>query len=135
MTTLTQLEESRNTAAKQQFSDTTADFLKWLQAQLKSRGWTRTEAATRSAMYHWTFEKGERRITIDGWHGTGKRGTSRWYGDLKSVFSFYDNQADGRVWPKDGRMRMIFDFNCIDGTVAEHAEHLEAIRGYIRACA
>lgn len=135
MTTLTQLEESSNSTAKQAFSDTTAEFLKWLQVTLKARGWVRTDARLQSALYNWTFQKGERQINITGWHGTGKRGTSRWYGDLKTLFTLYDNRSPARPDPADHRMREVFDLSCIDGTVEEHAQQLAAIRAYIMACA
>ena len=136
MTKLSDLEELPGARiVKQDFSQKTAEFLTWMQQALKARGWVRTDARNQSALYNWTFEKGERKINIIGWHGTGKRGTSRWYGDLKTLFTLYDNQVDGKVWPNDKRMRQVFDLNCIDGTVAQHAEHLEAIRSYIKACA
>ena len=135
MTTLTQLEEGRNTTAKQAFSDTTAEFLKWMQGALKARGWVRTDARLQSALYHWTFEKGERKINITGWHGTGKRGTSRWYGDLKTLFTLYDNRSPARPDPADRRMLEVINLSCIDGTVEQHAKQLEAIRAYIRASA
>ena len=136
MTKLCELEELPGARiVKQDFSQKTAEFLTWMQGALKARGWVRTDARLQSALYHWTFEKGERKINITGWHGTGKRGSVRWFGDLKTLFSFYDNQPDGKALPNDKRMRQVFDLNCIDGTVEQHAEHLNAIGTYIRTCA
>lgn len=136
MTTLCNLEELPGARIiKQDFSQKTAEFLTWLQTELKRRGWIRSDARLQSALYHWTFTKGERSIRISGWHGTGKKGTARWFGDLKTVFSLYDNQVDGKVWPNDKRDRLVFDLNCVDGTVEQHGAHLKAIREYVLTCA
>jgi hypothetical protein len=136
MTKLSDLEELPGARiVKQDFSKKTAEFLTWMQQTLWARGWIRTDARLQSALYNWTFEKGERKIMITGWHGTGKKGTARWFGDLKTLLTLYDNQVDGKVCPNGKRMRQVFDLNCIDGTVEQHAAHLKAIEAYIRACA
>jgi hypothetical protein len=59
-------------------------------ALMKSKGY-KQKTSIASAMYQTDFEKhGVVVYSIDGWHGTGKRGTCRWYGDSKSIFALYD---------------------------------------------
>lgn len=69
-------------------------FQKEFHAKMKNMGYER-KTSTQSALYNWEYTKGARRITIDGWHGTGKPGTSRFYGACKSFHSLYDSAVPG----------------------------------------
>lgn len=106
-------------------------FLKGIQAVLKGKGFTRTDARLQSAMFHWEFQRGDRKLCITGWHGTGKRGTSRWYGDLKALLSFYDNKAyvDTAMarWKRDE----IFKLDVLKGTVEQHHKLLNDTLDYV----
>jgi len=109
----------------------TETFLKSAQAILKSKGFIRVDARLQSAMFHWEFKKGDRILVITGWHGTGKRGTSRWFGNLKAILSIYDNKAyvDTAMarWKRD----QIFDMDVLEGTVADHTKLLIEAANYI----
>jgi hypothetical protein len=111
-------------AEEEAVSGQTTVFLKSVQAILKSKGFVRTDARLQSAMFHWEFKKGDRIMVITGWHGTGKRGTSRWFGDLKAILSIYDNKAyvDTAMarWKRD----QVFDLDVLEGTVADHTKLL-----------
>jgi len=65
-------------------------FLASVHRILKAKGFT-YKRSLQSALYHAEFTCINRRISISGWHGTGKRGTSRWYGEGKTFFSLYDS--------------------------------------------
>ena len=109
----------------------TETFLKSVQAILKSKGFVRVDARLQSAMFHWEFIKGDRVIFITGWHGTGKRGTSRWYGNLKAILSISDNKAyqgtKTAAWKRD----KVFDLDVLEGTVADHTKLLIEAANYI----
>jgi hypothetical protein len=69
-----------------------------------AKGYVR-EARIRSALYDWTYWQGkppakgmpikQRRLSISGWHGTGRPGTSRFWGEAKSFFGLYDSDYRG----------------------------------------
>ena len=110
------------------------DLLARIQKMLKAKGYTRTDARLQSAMYQWTFRNGQREIGITGWHGTGKKGTCRWFGDLKSIHTIFDNQPGG-VGPRQLYAKQVdsLDFNILDGTVEQYEAHLKAVEQYVRA--
>ena len=74
--------------------DAVTDFQKSFHAIMKSKGYER-KTSIQSALYDWAYTKGTRRISIDGWHGTGTPGTSRYYGPAKTFFDLYDNGIPG----------------------------------------
>lgn len=106
-------------------------FLKSAQAALKEKGFVRENARIASAIFEWTFVKGERRIVVYGWHGTGKRGTSRWFGDLKALLIIYDNKAyvgsEKARWKSD----KVLDIDVIEGTVVDHTKMLTEATNYL----
>lgn len=118
-----------NKRAESEVTAQTEVALKIFQRILKSKGYTRTKARTVSAMFEWTFEQGARRIVLSGWHGTGTRGTSRWYGDLKAVLSLFDNIKNPNTKWKSDKM---FDLDTIDGTVQDHTTMLSSIQDYLQ---
>ncbi len=63
-------------------------FRKTVHALLKSAGWVR-EVGIQSALYHWEWKRGNQCISMYGWHGTGKKGTCRYWGSSKSFFNLY----------------------------------------------
>lgn len=78
-------------------------FKKEFNAIMRSKGWARG-ARTASALYTITYWQADavpkrfqganiRRLSISGWHGTGTRGTCRWFGDSKSFFDLYDSAS------------------------------------------
>jgi hypothetical protein len=118
-------------AEEKAVSQQTEIFLKSTLAILKSKGFARVDARLQSAMFHWEFKKGDRIVVITGWHGTGKRGTSRWFGNLKAILGIYDNKAhlgtaEGR-WNRD----QIFNLDVINGTVEDHTKLLIEAANYI----
>lgn len=77
----------------QQLLDNNSDvsaFLADITKTLKAKGFTR-EKSLESSLYHYRFYNEARnfRIDIDGWHGTGKQGTSRFYGAAKTFQTLY----------------------------------------------
>lgn len=70
-------------------NEETDTFRKQMHAILKSKGFERLHALNRSAMYDWRYVRKTEEISLDGWHGTGKRGTNRWWGDCKTVMCLY----------------------------------------------
>ncbi len=95
MPKINELHDRANAHIAIDLSMKTADLLKWAHATLKSKGFERIRASTASAMFDWKYQRGTRYITLDGWHGTGKKGTCRNFGDLKLCFSLYDNEKSG----------------------------------------
>ena len=58
-------------------------------ALMRSRGYTQ-KTSYQSALYETVFSKdGKAAFAISGWHGSGKPGTSRFYGPGKTLFSLY----------------------------------------------
>lgn len=106
-------------------------FLRAIQQVLKAKGFKRVDARNRSAMFEWTFQRDDRILNLNGWHGTGQRGTCRWFGDLKAILSLYDNAAylgtDKARWKRDKK----FDLDVIDGTVEQHTKLLHDVTLYI----
>lgn len=56
---------------------------------LKAKGWKYDGQRYQSALYDRTYSKDGFFVDISGWHGTGKRGTCRWFGDAKSFLYLY----------------------------------------------
>jgi hypothetical protein len=74
-------------------SAATEEAIKKIHNMLKDRGFTYEGNRILSATYNRIYVRGPRRIEVCGWHGTGKRGTCRWFGDLKTLFSMYDTST------------------------------------------
>ena len=81
----------QSSAGIQVMNDAVHEFRKQVHAHLKSCGFVR-KVSTQSALYQWQYTREKRIVTIDGWHGTGKRGTCRWFGDGCTFFDLYDNE-------------------------------------------
>ena len=60
---------------------------------LKAKGWKYEGQSLQSALYHREYKQGDETVTITGWHGGGKRGTSRFYGASKSFLYLYYRQG------------------------------------------
>jgi hypothetical protein len=75
-------------------SGVAAAGLKDIAVMMKRKGYVGT-TVRQSAMYETQYVKGDRRITVAGWHGTGKG--NRNYGDTKTIFSLFDNQKEGHA--------------------------------------
>jgi hypothetical protein len=73
-------------------SGVAAAGLKDIARMLKTKGYVGT-TTRQSAMYETQFVLGERRITVGGWHGTGKG--NRNYGDMKTISHVYDSKKEG----------------------------------------
>jgi hypothetical protein len=81
-------------AALAPINERVTEFQKAFHAHMRAHGYER-KVSTQSALFNWDYVKGNHRITIDGWHGTGRRGTSRFYGAAKSFHSLYDSKVPG----------------------------------------
>jgi hypothetical protein len=121
---------SERKAEEEAVTNQTEVFLKSLQTVLKVKGFKREKARLISAMFEWTFVKGDRRIVVNGWHGTGQRGTCRWFGDLKAILSIYDNKAYVDTAMARWKMDKVFDMDVITGTVADHTKLLIEATNY-----
>ena len=75
------------------------DFRKRVHTILKSRGWER-HTSLQSALYHWEWTRGNHKVIVSGWHGTGKRGTCRHFGNSKSFFSMYHYEGHAKALKK-----------------------------------
>lgn len=128
MTKLSTLLDNNREAAG--VSAQTEGFLKDAQWILKQRGFTRTDARKTSALFNWTFERGDRKIHLSGWHGTGKRGTNRWYGDLKALLDVHDNVDYIGTDKARYSFKGIFSISSNYGTVAEHTKMLQDALDY-----
>lgn len=64
------------------------DFIDSAHVALRAKGWKYEGQRLRSALYEREYKKDGQSVCISGWHGTGKRGTCRWFGDGKSFFDF-----------------------------------------------
>lgn len=62
------------------------------QKLLKAKGFSHT-SRRESALVHHIFAKGDREITISGWHGTGRG--NRNYGPWKTLLHLYDSASKG----------------------------------------
>ena len=122
---------SERKAEEEAVSSQTVIFLKSVQMLLKQKGFVRTDARNVSAMFVWDFKKGNREIQIVGWHGTGRRGTNRWYGDLKAVLTVFDNKPYIGTKDEKYRMHKVVDMDILDGTVADHTKLLVDATNYI----
>jgi hypothetical protein len=56
---------------------------------LKAKGWKYEGQSLQSALYHREYKQGDMTVTLTGWHGGGKPGTSRFYGAAKSLLYVY----------------------------------------------
>lgn len=56
---------------------------------LKAKGWKYDGQKLTSALYDRTYSKDGFTVVIGGWHGTGKRGTCRWFGACKSFMNLW----------------------------------------------
>ncbi len=65
------------------------EFIRDVHLMLKAKGWKYEGQSLQSALYDRRYTKGEFNIAISGWHGTGKRGTCRWFGDSKSFLGLW----------------------------------------------
>lgn len=74
-------------------------FRKQFHAIMKSKGFDR-KTSIHSAMYTWEYTKGGLEISIDGWHGTGKIGTCRFWGHAKTLFRLYQRTPGARRYVK-----------------------------------
>jgi hypothetical protein len=63
----------------------------YIHKALKDKGFAYAREIRRSALYHRQYVRGDRSIEISGWHGSGKRGTGRWFGSLKTLLAVYDS--------------------------------------------
>lgn len=71
-----------------EISKENAEALTWAHKFLIAHGWTRVRDNRISAMFEKQYNRGDKTVFIKGWHGTGKPGTNRHYGNLKLIFSF-----------------------------------------------
>lgn len=104
-------------------SEETAVFLSQFQRVMKSKGFTRTHNSIASALYDMTFTRGKRKISISGWHGTGRPGTNRYFGSLKSFLAMYDNRE---CMEEMHRKKRIIDIDSTTGTVEQHTANMRA---------
>lgn len=68
-------------------NDEVDQFRKWVSTTLKGKGFTAQPARRTSALVEHTFVRGTTRLSMSGWHGTGRPGTNRFYGAGKSIFN------------------------------------------------
>jgi hypothetical protein len=129
MLRIAELHDSKHVLARADLSMKTADLLKWAHQTLKDKGFERTHAGIASAMFEWRYQRDGRHIVLDGWHGTGKKGTCRHFGDLKLCFSLYDDQKVGRTEDNKYSPALKLDHNDI---VPAAIRFMDEIRDYIK---
>ena len=84
-------------AQKQEMSAESEAAIKHIHSVLKSKGFTYDRESKQSALYHRRYTRGTRSIEISGWHGTGRKGTCRWFGDLKTLFCLFDSVLEAPI--------------------------------------
>jgi len=98
------MELNTNTA----FNKPTEETYKRIKALLKANGY-KYRRSLASALEEMEFSKeGMPDITLCGWHGTGKRGTNRWYGDVKCCLSLFVDSTE--VWAHNGTYPHTLDY-------------------------
>ena len=78
-------------------SDSVATFLRAAHSLLVSSGWRCERKAIRSAMYNWDYTRSGHTLVLCGWHGTGKPGTCRWFGDTKTFFGLHHHEPGAKA--------------------------------------
>lgn len=124
------LEESKHYALQQTLSEKHGAFLARMHKFLVACGWKRTDDSRQSAMFHKVYTRDQRTIYLTGWHGGGKPGTSRNYGNLKLVFGLGDNQPEGKG-PRDLYPKERFTLDIINGNVGDAEAFLSTVEKYL----
>lgn len=119
-----------NRARKDDMSRMTASFLTRAHSTLKIKGFERIEDSRQSAMFMKVYVRGDHRIALNGWHGTGTKGTCRNYGDLKLIFSLYDNKmpkAEETRWKADFDLDLEAPDTEIEKFIREIEKHINSL--------
>jgi hypothetical protein len=127
---ITNLSELRYYATEKALSEKSDDFLYRFHKFLISAGWRRVDDRRRSAMFIKTYERNDRRITLQGWHGCGTG--VRNFGNLKLAFDLYDNQLDGRG-PLMRNTEQRYSIPLSTGTVGDAEAFIHAVEKYIHS--
>lgn len=101
---------TRDPKLEAEASSITQAFIKKAQQILKSKGYKYEGARRQSAQIQWDWSKGEDKIVLDGWHGTGKG--NRNYGQLALVMTMYNGpdamdpkESDTGIFVMPGRKK------------------------------
>lgn len=113
-----------------ELSQKTADFLTSIHEFLMASGWKRTSDLRLSAMFEKVYERDQRQLVLSGWHGGGKPGTNRNYGDLKLLFGIGDNQPYGKG-PRELYAKEFLSLDIVNGTVDDANHFLSRANTYI----
>lgn len=119
-------------AKSKEITEKTSELLTWAHKYLTAAGWIRTVDDRRSAMFQKIYKRGQRHVVLSGWHGGGKPGTSRNYGNTKLLFSIGDNHP-GNTGPIEPYPKEQVSLDIIDGTVESAENFLLLAKGYITA--
>lgn len=117
-----------------ELNDAVESARKEILSLMKARGYTQ-KTTRQSALYQTDFVKGGKTaFVIDGWHGSGKRGTCRWFGDGKTIFALYDVRQEGSA----GRVKVALDSKYyheeeIQNNVGAQKEVIAKIIAYLKA--
>lgn len=105
----------------------TKTFQDFLDRHLKGAGFTK-KASKQSALYNWEYSKRERTISVSGWHGTGKFGSS------KTVFTLYDTNPEPGFKAKQSYSfgSLMFEVDSMDATAEEHNDVIKKMTDYIK---
>ena len=111
-------------------SQKTTDLLTSVHKFLIASGWKRISDRRLSAMFEKAYERDQRQLVLSGWHGGGKPGTNRNYGDLKLLFGIGDNQPYGKG-PREPYAKEFLSLDIVNGTVDDANHFLIRAKTYI----
>lgn len=106
------------------------DFRRQFNTIMRNKGFV-VKRSLQSALVHLEYTKGIRRITISGWHGTGKPGTCRHFGDTKTFFCL--NDTDRGRWAAVEYDVLGQNSWTLEQAIKAHNDAMDAALEYIRA--
>lgn len=131
---ISQLEDStaESRAKSAEISLKTSELLAWADKFLKAAGWERTGNKRQSAMFHTIYQRGQRMVSLSGWHAAGTKGTNRNYTNTKLIFSVGDNQPGGQG-PRKLYTEEQLELDIIHGTVESAESFIQSVMAYVQA--
>lgn len=119
------MHEMRGTMLEKNNQDVQA-FIDAAHILLKAKGWKYEGQRLQSALYERNYTKDDFTITIGGWHGGGKRGTSRFYGAGKSFLNLWHRKGFKNDFTIDSKL---FDCDTFQEIIDRQAKAMdEALR-------
>ncbi len=104
------------------------EFVNTAHLLLKTKGWKYEGQRLISALYERRYTRGEFSVTVGGWHGGGKRGTSRFYGASKSFLDLFYSRGFKQLSKVEAKLH---DCDTFEELIAEQARAMEEALKFI----